>query len=348
MLDSKSIELTYFDGHNAKSHLVHAYFKESMLHIEGDGINRVVAIAEVDWPERQRHGQRQASLPNAGLLTHHDSVAWDAWVATARGESLVVSWQQSWSKTLLAMFLVVGFAAAGWQWGIPLLARGVVHFVPAEIEQQIGRESLKQIQDIGLLPSQLPLVQQQKISQDFNAAIAVAYPSQQVPHTLHFLRSGKWPIGPNAFALPGGDVVLTDELVELLHDSLETVTAILAHEYGHVIHKHSLQLAAEGTLSSALVGLMLGDVSSWVASVPIMLQQMAYSRDLEREADEESIKVMHANRISTEVMVLFFERIKKQSRRHDAEDETLSISFSSHPADAERIARFRAAAKSNH
>jgi predicted Zn-dependent protease len=86
-----------------------------------------------------------------------------------------------------------------------------------------------------------------------------------------------------------------------------------------------------------------------LAGVPALLGQMAYSRDAEREADAESVRLLRAAGLSPAVMVEFFERMQawrdSDAGRKLGADIDVGIAFSSHPADAERIAFFRDAAR---
>jgi Zn-dependent protease with chaperone function len=57
----------------------------------------------------------------------------------------------------------------------------------------------------------------------------------------------------NAFALPNGRVVVTDELVELLKNDSDALRAVLLHEIGHVQHHHSIRLAAQAAVSNRCI-----------------------------------------------------------------------------------------------
>jgi predicted Zn-dependent protease len=87
--------------------------------------------------------------------------------------------------------------------------------------------------------------------------------------------------------------------------------------------------------------------------LPVLFGQSAYSRDFERAADAEAIRLLQANRLSPMVMVELFDRLEAQraaakdaaGTRDDDQPFTLGIALASHPADAERIQTFRAAAR---
>ena len=153
---------------------------------------------------------------------------------------------------------------------------------------------------------------------------------------LHF-HSGR--LGANAFALPGGTIVVTDELVALLEGRDELLLGVLGHEAGHVSHRHGMRALVQSTLLGSITALAFGDFSSMLAGAPALLGHLAYSRNFEREADGEAIRLLQASGLSPELMVTVFERLQAQRG-----GRVLGIALASHPANAERIARFRAAA----
>ena len=103
-------------------------------------------------------------------------------------------------------------------------------------------------------------------------------------YRLEFRQGGL--IGANAFALPSGIIVMTDELVEMAETDDELV-AVLAHEVGHVRGRHALRQLLQAAGVSALAFALLGDVSSisaLLSAAPALLHAK-HSRDFEREAD---------------------------------------------------------------
>src|SRR4030095_10063794 len=114
-------------------------------------------------------------------------------------------------------------------------------------------------------------------------------------------------IGPNAFALPGGTIILTDDLVKRVGADEAVLIGVLGHELGHLRHRHGMRMLIEVGALGAIASVLVGDFSTLLASMPVWLGQAAYSRDAEREADAEAVRVLRASGASPAVMVGFFE-----------------------------------------
>ena len=338
------IEVDYFDGISARPLPARLRREGRRLWIEADGLRRELDRATVDWPERRTHGARVAHLDDGASLQARDAAAWDTFVrAAGLGESWIVRAQQNWRATAAAALLLIGVLIGGYLWGLPLASRAVPVMIPGRIDSAIGEAAWSGIEGRWLMPSRLPPADQQRLRDAFARAVERAWPEAQRPaYELRFHRSR---IGPNAFALPGGTIVATDELVELLKDRDDVVVGVLAHELGHVRERHGMRMLVQVTLLGTITAAAFGDFSTVLAGAPALLGQLAYSRDAEREADAESARVLRAAGIAPSVMVEFFERMNGWRRsdegRRQGADVDPGIAFSSHPADAERIAYFR-------
>jgi Zn-dependent protease with chaperone function len=352
---------TYFDGRSARAQPVtlrlHGEGRQRSLHIQGDGVELDVPVHQVQWPERTRHGQRLAHLARGGHVQCENGAAWDAWVQSqGQHESLVVKMQQSWRWVAGSVAVLAALAVALQLWGLPLLARAVVAATPASLEQSLGDSTLAAVDDALMRPSKLPLAEQARITQAFADAVAHQNATNQRPWKLVFRQSK---IGPNALALPGGTILMTDEMVALVNADTEVLTAVLAHELGHVQQRHGLRMLVQATVLGALGAVVLGDFSTLLAAVPALLGQAHYSREAEREADAHAVKVLKDAGLSPLHMVTLFEALERQRQKKTdeakdgnddkADDEDspswLGIAFASHPSDADRIAYFRAAAQ---
>jgi Zn-dependent protease with chaperone function len=368
-LEVAKLAVDYFDGRSSRSHaaLVQIKDKQALITQRPNGLQLArVAVKEVQWPERTRYGARIAQLPGGASVQSRDADAWDAWAASqGLGQSVVVRAQQSWRGVALALVLLVATLGAAYQWGLPVFARGAAALVPTAVDETLGRNALIQIDASLMKPTQLSPETQSRIRQRFAQGVQQTYGADAPGYQLEFRQST---IGPNAFALPGGTMVMTDELVELVKDD-EVLMGVLGHELGHVAHRHGMRQLVQVTAMQAALSVAFGDYGSLITLAPLVLGSTAYSRDHEREADAESIRFMRAARISPLVMVKFFEAVRAeqaakarakngpgaesaQDTKRETKSETktrknpLGISIiSSHPADEERMRLFREAAK---
>jgi Zn-dependent protease with chaperone function len=347
----------YFDGLSARAHPVMLSLEGDMLAIEGEGVSRRVPCHQVVWPERTRHGMRVAHLSDGASIQCGDAGAWDAWAYTGgRPESYVVKAQQSWRWVLASLVVTVAVLVAGYQWGLPWAARKSVAFIPLSVDESIGESAFSSVDGQLMSPSQLPADQQARIRAAFDRAVATL-PAGTAPRYQLVFRKSK--IGPNAFALPGGTMVLTDELVTLVKGDEQVIVGVLGHELGHVRQRHGMRMLAQVSALGAVSSMVFGDFNGLLAAAPVWLGQASYSRDAEREADVESVRLMKAAGIPPSAMVKFFELIatyepegseaasapKAAKGTKRRESSWLGIAIASHPADEERIAFFRDAAR---
>ena len=342
-----TLQASYFDGTSARAQAVVLQLQGNTLHLSGEGIERSVDLRHVQWPERTRHGMRVAHFSGGGSLQCDNAAAWDAWSrSSGQRESLVVKLQQSWRGTVASVLGLVALVMALQIWGLPAVARAVVAATPLNVDVSMGDAALIAIDQQLMTPSKLPVDVQVRIRSALTHHLSTL-PADSLPTwTLVFRKGGI--VGPNAFALPGGTMVLTDELVELVQADEQVITAVLAHELGHVKHRHGLRMLVQGAVLGGLGAVALGDFSTLLAAVPALLGQAHYSREAEREADAHAMLVLKAASISPAVMVTLFEKMAQQraakSTINDGESDDsswLGIAFRSHPPDAERIRYFR-------
>ena len=242
-----------FDGRSARGRPVRLLIEDGCLIAQlpaeaGDVSSAALRwpLHQVQWPERTRHGRRLLNLTDGAQLQVADSAAFDRWCAQhGPRESWVVRAQQRWRSTLLALMLLMATGVVGYLWGVPVAARGVVALLPPTMDATVGARALQSMRAQWLRPTRLPEARQTQLRSAFVAAMAQAWPAGGAPdYALHF-HAAPAEFGPNAFALPGGDIVTTDELVELLHGHDDTLLGVMAHELGHVQHRHGMQALGE-------------------------------------------------------------------------------------------------------
>ncbi len=140
----------------------------------------------------------------------------------------------------------------------------------------------------------------------------------------------------NAFALPGGQVVVHTGLLRAA-ESAEELAGVLAHEVQHVERRHTLKKLVHELGWRAVWAVALGDLSGGVwAGMAQRLGSLKYDRDLEREADLGGLAALRQAGIAPHGLVGFFARQAK------AEGPRIAL-LSTHPAGEERLRDLRQA-----
>ena len=359
------IDAIYFDGQTTRRHPVTLVLHKRIAVMRGAGIHQSVRLSQLQVSERLDHAPRILQFPNGGTL-HVTDRKFDKMLAANRyRESRVVEWQRNWQRSLGALVILLAVLISGYQWGLPWAADTLAQHLPAAVEKRIGDEGWAMVEKEMMEPSRLDVADQMRLRRLF--ADMRQPRGEKTEYRLEFRRSK---IGPNAFALPNGVIVMTDELVMQTRND-HAVLGVLAHELGHLQRRHSLRRLLQAVGVGAMMNLWIGDVSSLLSAVPTFLLNQKYSRDFEREADQYAIDMMRANGLPLSPMAEMFEKMrdadkqepsadgrrdkhkhagrKRKDGRQDQDDEEeepeIPEYFSSHPSDAERIARLRAADK---
>ncbi|PYM89689.1 MAG: peptidase M48, partial [Candidatus Rokuibacteriota bacterium] len=179
-------------------------------------------------------------------------------------------------------------------------------------------------------PSRFDAERRERLAGRFADAATKAAPG--VPYRLEFRATSEESI--NAFALPGGVVIVLDGLVRFAGDDA-AVLGVLGHELGHVAYRHSTRQVLQSVGVGMLAGLLWGDFSGTAASVPLVLGVLKYSRGFEREADDFAIAFLRANEIS---IGPFYDVLVRLAEREEHRGiATLPDFISTHPSLAERI-----------
>jgi predicted Zn-dependent protease len=149
----------------------------------------------------------------------------------------------------------------------------------------------------------------------------------------------------NAFAVPGGYVYINRGLIERAQN-MSQVAGVLGHEIGHITKRHSIdqmQKAQGANVGVTLACVLTNVCNSQVAQAGINIAGGAvfakFSRDDEREADEEGVKTLVAARIDPQGMPEMFQLLlnERKSRPDD-----VSLFFATHPLEEQRIAATQA------
>ena len=139
----------------------------------------------------------------------------------------------------------------------------------------------------------------------------------------------------NAFAGPGGYIYVTNALINLAND--DELSAVLSHEVGHVVARHSLKTMKQAGFLGGLAGLF-GDLTGQLGTIPAQIVASGllamHSREEEREADYLGVNNMNKSGTNMQGMVTMFQKLQRVSQ---TDRDLLGAIFASHPDVQERI-----------
>jgi Zn-dependent protease with chaperone function len=337
----------YFDGRSSAP-------AEATLDIGPDGVVRVHGLAEpvsaplleVEISDRIGSVARRVSFPDGGVFETHDNDAIDAALDAARhivglrhGSGLVHWLESRWPVAVGSLAGVVVITVCFLIWGVPAIANWAADVMPASMDRAIGSGSLDVLDRAVFEPSQLPQTRQRELKALFTRMTSSLNDGHEYDLEL---RDGGG-LGANAFALPSGIVVMTDQLVAL-SKSDDELRAVLAHEIGHVRGRHALRHLLQAAGVTAIATALLGDVSSisGILSAAPALLDAKNSRDFETEADNFARQWLQENDVPESSFDAILCRLG-QEEGADAGKQDFDF-FSTHPATGKRAACKAAAA----
>jgi Zn-dependent protease with chaperone function len=313
---------------------------EASLHCTGEQALLVAGDTriEVNWNElsisdRLASLPRQVTFQDQSHFITQDNQSIDDWLAQGGRKPgfSVVSWfESSWRWAILAALAVPATLYLLFTVGMPLIATPLATAIPDSITQRLDREILELLDDRLMAPSELPEPRSDALKKLYGELWWTEGSDLQ-------FRKGR-ALGANALALPGGTVVITDELAALIEHDGEFV-AVLAHEMGHVALNHSMRNLVQVAGVGLVLGWILGDLSAVtdivLVGAPTLLQQLSYSRRFENEADQYSLLFLEHSGYSASC---FASLLEKLGDAHDIGESSYPDFLSSHPNIGARIA----------
>lgn len=325
---------TLFTGETLTATTVTLVAGGSRVFCQTEGIVLDVAVAELRTSDRLASLPRFLYLPDGRTIATPDNDVIDALLAgQGRGWAVAaIHWLETRARmAAVATLLLVATVGGALWWGLPLLARNAAMAVPPSIEKQAGQSALLAINRL-LAPSQLTRHRKARVNTQLDRLLA-ARPLPAKPELVFRSMGGKF---PNAFALPGGFIVVSDELVTLAND--DELAAVLAHEIGHWQLRHGLQGVLRSSSALLVVCTITGDLSTlttFAGTIPFVLLQRGYSREFEEEADAYAVDLLRKTGINVAHFVAI---LKKLEEARPAQGQDLTY-LSTHPATASRIRR---------
>jgi predicted Zn-dependent protease len=333
----------YYDGRISQKREVRLSWDETgRIRIEVPTGIREYPLAEVRISARLGNTPRSLYFPDGAKCEIADNELVDALVARhapRRLEDLIHHLESRLRYALIALVLT---AVAVWgliTLGIPALAERVAYALPQSIDFRLAKEALVALDSTLFAPSELDSTVQKRLREKFLAMTREL--EQGYEFRLEFRKSEI--IGANAFALPAGIIVMTDELVGLAQRDEELI-AVLAHELGHVVRRHALRQVLQDSAVTLGMAAVIGDatsISTLIMVLPTALAELKYSRALETEADDYALAFLIKYGVSPTHLAKMLARMQQSS---GGEEEGPGY-LSTHPSTRERINRFNRAAQ---
>ncbi|WP_457586611.1 M48 family metallopeptidase [Ensifer canadensis] len=312
----------------------------SRLIEEGDGLKvldevgvelAAGAFAAIDISARVGAIPRRVGFPDGSLFETTDNDAIDRFLKGKGKTNLVHEWERFHPRLIAVVLATVLCGMAIYRYAVPALVEIAVLVTPPIVPKIMSASTLETMDRTVLDASALAAERQQKIRDGFNA-IARLSDRGEGGYTLNFRQGGA--IGPNAFALPDGTLIVTDELVELAGDDTEMIVGVLAHEIGHVELEHSLRQIYRAAGVAGLIMMIGGDIGSGAEDILVQgagLLTLSYSRAAEAAADRHSVELMLKARRDPTAIARFFDLLEKELG--DSSDTSI---LATHPGTPER------------
>jgi len=346
-LSKKSWGAKFSDGQSARAW-------PSRVTLDGRGIIIIRGGGEKDliWPygalqtptPLTRHSTEALVaykyMPNAQLFVAHSDFVTK--LVQYSPQLTLASHRWRWIKPLLVASLLL-MIAIGLVWSFNLKpAKTMAGFIPVDARQSVGRSVIKSF------TANRKVCRSPAGREALNGLMARLL--EGVAKTGYFeITVVDWNL-VNAFAAPGGQMIITSGLIRSAR-SPEEVAGVLAHEIGHGIALHPEAGMVHALGLSAIVELFTGGSSGTLSSLGTVFLQNSYARQDERSADMHALQLLKQARISQSGLAEFFQRLSQRnkggSRRTAASKDkslTLESTFSllrTHPYPAERARTVR-------
>jgi len=333
----------YYDGRVSARKPVVVSLEAGLLEVRGEEVALSFHLSAVRVTAGVGNIRRFIKLPDGGMCDVDDCAFLESVLAgqgKGTGPSLVHRWEKSLGYVALALALTAVIVAVGIRYGVPVLAEKVAFAIPVDVETRMGNESLAILDRFAFAPSGLAHARRDKLRRLFGDVARRA--GIDGKSRLEF-RKGKG-IGANAFALPNGIVVMTDEMVSLARNDDE-IAAVLAHEAAHVRGRHNMRHILQNSMTVLIVAAVTGDIasiSSLASTVPTVLIDAKYSRDFEREADDEVAVYLKSRKIPLRRYADILGRLQAElDGKMPGESTPVKNYLSTHPPTEERIRGFK-------
>ena len=229
--------------------------------------------------------------------------------------------------TIVAALTCIPAIYAMFAWGIPWLAGPITATIPVSWETQLGdfiQQELTRNQSTCEHP---------ELTNKMNTMMTrLTTPLSQSPYAFHLTVVDSPVI--NALAAPGGRLIVFRGLLQKT-ESPQELAGVLAHEIQHVRLRHGMRLIVQHVSMAFIIAALSGDASGMIAyglQAAQTLQTLSYSRDAERQADQEGLALLYQAHVDPNGMMSFFVNLGNEQP-----DSSPLRYLSTHPSTEERL-----------
>lgn len=216
-----------------------------------------------------------------------------------------------------------------------IMVRVLVARIPVEWEEELGDQAMAD------LKKEATFVDDPVAMTNVMRAVAPllrVVPNHGLQYKFYLM---DYPL-PNAFALPGGHVVVTTSLLKLT-DRPEEIAGVVAHELAHVTQRHGFRKIISSAGPYLLCRLFMRDNSGLLgllAGSSQLLVCQSFSQEYEQEADDIGWQYLVKAHIDPRGLPDMLKKLKAETERMKLVE--VPQAFSSHPATDKRIRRLEA------
>ena len=331
------IEGILYKVRSAKSEKVVLLTSGNLFYIKTvDNILSRGDIATLVISSRLGNIERKITLDDGSVFATKDNDAVDKLLLEAiKKRSILHKLETNGFLIVASIFFVVLFSFSFLKWGVPSISKKIAHALPNEVNNVISENTLELFDNYIFKPSQLSSSRKDEIETAFKQHLLPFIKKEEgMSYKIHFrlLKEGEESIA-NAFALPNGNIILTDKFVQLSNNQNE-ISSIILHEIGHVKERHGLQRLIQGSFIAVTIMFISGDSTALVdmgIGLGTLFLTSNYSRDHELEADLFAFKKMLVAKIDPDNFVNIMNRISNNIPTKHNKGKDIIGYISSHP-----------------
>jgi len=322
-----TIEAKYYDGLSSVSRQITVIFHNTMseLHLQtGEGISFIWKLEDLQFEQYDSLLEiRNKNFPSA-ILKIDDKDFSKKFYATMKQNKYIDIHTRllklGLSKIVGIAIGLLGLIVLAYFYVLPVIAEKSAVLIPESFDNELGAIFMNSFLNENTIDTP-----KTKYLEQFAAELNL---KNKKPLQFTVIQSEE----VNAFALPNGQIVVFSGILKDMENPA-ALAALLGHEAAHINHRHSIKILCKNLAGYMLVSLLFSDVNGIMAVLAENAQQLhslSYSRNFEREADKEGLKILMDNKINPNGMIDLFEQLEKES------EIAIPKIISSHPLTKER------------